>query len=139
MAEHLLRHRLEQTGSWRGEVFSAGVSALVMQPADAVVVALMQENDIDLSSHRANQLTLHYLHQADLILVMEKYHKQVVQDLCPTARGKTFLLGHWSNLEIDDPYLRSNDEYIATLKKIDNCVKRWVEKMGFHCASLAMS
>ena len=48
MAEHLLRHRLVQTGNWQGEVCSAGVSALVKQPADKVVVAMMQDHDLDL-------------------------------------------------------------------------------------------
>jgi protein-tyrosine phosphatase len=133
MAEHLLRHRLEQTGSWQGKVFSAGVSALVMQPADAVAVALMQDHNIDLSSHRAKQLTSQHLQQADLILVMEKYHKEAVLDLDLTARGKTFLLGHWNSAEIADPYLRSDNEYINTLKSIDDCLMRWVEKIDTHC------
>jgi protein-tyrosine phosphatase len=139
MAEHLFRYRLEQTGIWQGKVFSAGVSALVMQPADTVAAALMLEHNIDLSSHRANQLTPQYLFEADLILVMEKYHKEAVLSLSPTARGKTFLLGHWSNVEIADPYLRSYDNYIKALKTMDGCIMRWVNKIGVHSNSMIIS
>jgi protein-tyrosine phosphatase len=46
------------------------------------------------------------LRWAELVLVMEKHHRDAVLAMDPTARGKTFLLGHWTNTEIPDPYRR---------------------------------
>jgi protein-tyrosine phosphatase len=130
MAEYLLRYRLEQTGNWQGRVSSAGISALVCQPAEADTVALMLSRSIDLSPHRATQLTRQQLRQADLVLVMEKYHLQRVLELDPTARGKTFLLGHWSNSEIADPYQRGDEAHAKALQSIKNGLEQWVNKMG---------
>lgn len=129
IAEYLLRYRLEQTGNWQVRVSSAGVSALVSQPAEAATVALMMSRSIDLSSHRANQLTRQQLRQADLVLVMEKYQRQRVLELDPTARGKTFLLGHWSNSEIADPYQRGGKAHDQALQSIKNGLEQWLEKM----------
>ena len=54
MAEALLREALEPHGV---KVSSAGLAALVDRPADEHARALMQERDIDVSAHRARQLT----------------------------------------------------------------------------------
>jgi protein-tyrosine phosphatase len=130
MAEYLLRYRLEQTGNWQGRVCSAGVSALVCQPAEADTVEMMLSRSIDLSPHRATQLTRQQLRQADLVLVMEEYHRQRVLELDSTARGKTFLLGHWSNTEIADPYQRDGEAHAQALQSIENGLEQWLEKMG---------
>jgi protein-tyrosine phosphatase len=130
MAEYLLRHRLAQTRVWDGRVLSAGVSALTMQPADRVVVMLMMDRNIDITSHRAIQLTDQHVREADLVLVMEKCHREVVLELDPAARGKTFLLGHWSDTEIRDPYLCSKKAYLDALQSIDIGLTAWVDKMG---------
>lgn len=132
MAEYLLRHRLEQAGNWQGRVCSAGISALVQQPAEEATVALMLSRNIDLGPHRACQLTRQQLRQADLVLVMEKHHRKSVLDLDPAARGKTFLLGHWNNSEIADPYRRSDEVHFKVLQSIEDGLKPWLEKMGIH-------
>jgi len=124
-----LRHRLEQTVNWQGRVSSAGVSALVRQPADEVMVALMLSRGIELGTHRAKQLTQQQLRQADLVLVMEKHHREAVLDLDPTARGKTFLLGHWSNAEITDPYRCGDQAYVKALQLIEDGLTSWLEKI----------
>lgn len=89
----------------------------------------MLAKDIDLSAHRAKQLTLEHLRQADLVLVMEKHHRQAVLDLDPTARGKTFLLGHWINTEIPDPYRRGEDAHAEALRLIELAISPWLEKL----------
>jgi protein-tyrosine phosphatase len=130
MAEYILRYRLEQTGHWQGKVCSAGVSALPRQPAEEATVALMLSRSIDLTTHRASQLTREQLRQAELVLVMEKRHRTAVLDLDPTARGKTFLLGHWSNSEIADPYQRGSEAHAQALRSIEDGLASWMEKMG---------
>ncbi|HQW20957.1 MAG TPA: low molecular weight protein-tyrosine-phosphatase [Rhodocyclaceae bacterium] len=128
-AEYLLRQRLEAVASWQGSVHSAGIGALVNHPADENTQAMMLAKDIDLSAHRAKQLTLEHLRQADLVLVMEKHHRQAVLDLDPTARGKTFLLGHWINTEIPDPYRRGEEAHAEALRLIELAISPWLEKL----------
>ncbi|MBK7463046.1 MAG: low molecular weight phosphotyrosine protein phosphatase [Betaproteobacteria bacterium] len=128
-AEFLLRQRLEAVASWQGSVHSAGIGALVNHPADENTQAMMLAKDIDLSAHRAKQLTLEHLRQADLVLVMEKHHRQAVLDLDPTARGKTFLLGHWINTEIPDPYRRGEEAHAEALRLIELAISPWLEKL----------
>jgi protein-tyrosine phosphatase len=128
-AEYILRHQLEQTVNWQGKVSSAGISALVRQPADETIVELMLERGIVVDSHRAKQLTQQHLRLADLVLVMEKHHLAAVLELDPTARGKTFLLGHWSNTQIPDPYQRGAQAYAKTLQLIEDGLKTWLKKI----------
>jgi protein-tyrosine phosphatase len=130
MAEYLLRYRLERTGLWDGEVFSAGISVMARHPADKVVAMLMRARNIDVTSHRATQLTEQHVRAADLVLVMEKCHREAVIELNPPARGKTFLLGYWNDTEICDPYLCSKEAYAEALRSIDYNLTSWVDKMG---------
>jgi protein-tyrosine phosphatase len=136
MAEYLLRHHLERTSNWLGTVYSAGVSALYMHPADPGTITVMLNYGIDLTSHRATQLTQQHIRQADIVLAMEKCHIRAVLEMDPTARGKSFLLGHWSNSEISDPYGRGTDAHIATLRALNNNLSMWIEKMGLTATSL---
>lgn len=94
-------------------------------------MALMLSRSIDLARHRANQLTRQQLRQSDLVLVMEKHHREFVLDLDPSARGKTFLLGHWNNSEIADPYQCGDEAHIKTLQSIEDGLQLWLEKMGY--------
>ncbi len=128
MAEYLLRPCLEDLPGWHGHVRSAGVGALIGQPADETTAALMRDRGIDIGEHRASQLLRQDLRQADLVLVMENHHREAVFDLDPTARGKTFLLGHWTNTEIPDPYRRGNQAHMHAMRLIDVSLESWLEK-----------
>lgn len=122
--------RLEEIGGWQGTVQSAGIGALVNHPADENTLNLMKLQGIDLEPHRATQLSLDQLRQADLVLVMEKHHRQAVLDMDPAARGKTFLLGHWINLEIPDPYRRGEEAHKKALQLIDQAISPWISKLS---------
>jgi len=94
MAEGLLMHRLAGQDP-KVEVESAGISALVGYSADPIAQALMQEQDINISSHSARQLTPGMLQYFELVLVMEKRHIDAIHSISPIACGKTYLLGKW--------------------------------------------
>jgi protein-tyrosine phosphatase len=132
-AEYILRQHLGRGGCWRGLVRSAGVSALEDQPADETTQALMQARGVDLAAHRGKQLTLEQLREADLVLVMEKYQRLAVLDMYPAARGKIFLLGHWINREIPDPYRRGERAHVEALRLIDAAMLPWLKKLGADC------
>src|SRR6266542_2985353 len=55
MAEGLLRARF--VGHRRARIESAGLAALEGRPADPIAVELLAERGIDISAHRARQLT----------------------------------------------------------------------------------
>lgn len=127
-AEFLLRERIQKSGK-RVEAHSAGIGALVNHPAEETTSAMMQARGVDLSAHRASQLTPDYLRWADLILVMESHHREAVVAMDPTARGKTFLLGHWTRTEIPDPFRRDEAAYAEAIRMIEEAVEPWVSKL----------
>ncbi|WP_300450052.1 low molecular weight protein-tyrosine-phosphatase [Accumulibacter sp.] len=127
-AQFLLRQRIERAGR-PVEACSAGIGALVDHPAEETTRALMQARGVDLSLHRASQLTPERLRWADLVLVMEKHHRDAVLAMDPTARGKTFLLGHWTRTEIPDPYRRGDAAHAEALELIEAAVDPWVSKL----------
>jgi len=127
MAEALLRHELREIDEFTVE--SAGLGALVDEPASEYAVVLMEERGIDISSHRAQQLTPELVRKADLILVMESRHKRAIETTDPAARGKVFRLGEWLNQEIADPFHKPREAFEEALAGIDDCVADWVERL----------
>ena len=127
MAEALLRDALK--GKKEIVVESAGLGALVNEPASKFSVELMQERGLDISGHRAQQLTPELITRADLILVMESGHRRAVDANEPTARGKLYRLGEWRDIEIADPYRQPREAFEETLELIDKGVADWVERL----------
>ena len=127
MAEALLRHALR--GQDGITVESAGLGALVGHPAADFAVELMAERGIDISSHRAQQLTPDLVSKADLILVMESGHRRVIDENDVTARGKVHRLGEWQDKEIADPYRQDKTAFSEALADIESGIASWVEKL----------
>ena len=110
-------------------VESAGLGALVDEPASEFSVKLMQERGLDISGHRAQQLTPELITRADLILVMESGHRRAIDTNEPTARGKVYRLGEWQDIEIPDPYRQPREAFEETLELIDKGVADWAERL----------
>jgi protein-tyrosine phosphatase len=127
MAEALLRNALR--GQEEITVESAGLGALVGHPASDYAVELMDERGIDISSHRAQQLTPDLVSKADLILVMESGHRRAIDENDVTARGKVHRLGEWQDKDIDDPYRQSKQAFEDALRDIEKGVASWVERL----------
>lgn len=129
MAEALLRRALNR-GKGAVEVQSAGLGALVGEPADSIARSLMDQGGLDISMHRARQLDRETLRAADLVLVMEQGHKDELARLEPQARGKVFLLGHWTGEEIPDPYQRGAEAFADALGRIERAVATWASRIA---------
>lgn len=127
MAEALLRHELGGQDDIRVE--SAGLGALVGEPASAFSVELMRERGLDITAHRAQQLTPEVVARADLVLVMESGHRRAIDAMEPTARGKVFRLGEWQDAEIPDPYRQPREAFEEALELIDRGVTDWVKRL----------
>jgi len=110
-------------------VTSAGISALVGYPADEIAQALLLELGIDISAHRARQLTSAMLRQTDLVLVMETSHKRAIEMIDPSARGKIYRLGEWGGFDIPDPYRQPRAAFEESLRLIQRGVMDWSTKL----------
>ncbi len=124
MAEGILRAHAESTGK-SCRIESAGIAAVVGAPADPLAVELMQQRDIDISSHRGRQITYDILRQFDLILVMEQRHRLHIEQLTPVTKGRVFTLGHWDGFDVQDPYGHPLKAFEDALRRIDQGVISW--------------
>ena len=129
MAEALFRSTFLDAGDEVRSVQSAGIGALVGEGASEHSHFLMAERGIDISGHVARQLGESLVNWADLILVMERFQQDEIQHRYPAARGKVFLLGHWSDTEIADPYKKGLAEFRTALEQIETGVFKWCEKI----------
>lgn len=115
-------------------VDSAGIAALksglVGKPADHTALQVAEDNGVDIGNHEAKQLTSELCAQYDLILVMEKGHKEALTNIAPEARGKTMLFGQWmGQKDIPDPYRQSREAFEHAYKLIDESAELWAEKL----------
>lgn len=102
MGEGLLRARLAQLG--HGTVGSAGIAALVGRPAEQHAVDLLGKRGIDISGHRARQLTPELLASADVVLVMDEAQRHHLERLSSAARGRVHRIGRVGGYDVPDPY-----------------------------------
>jgi protein-tyrosine phosphatase len=127
MAECLLNTELGRQGK---KVESAGIGALVDHPAHKFSNELMKERGLDISGHRARQISRDMIDEADLILVMESGHKWSIADLQPAARPKIHRLGEFQDLEIEDPYKLPRSAFIRCLDQISSCSNDWIQRIS---------
>ncbi|MFL9998164.1 low molecular weight protein-tyrosine-phosphatase [Paraburkholderia sediminicola] len=124
MAEGLLRRSLPAA-----TITSAGIGALSGQPAASHAIELLHESDIDISGHRARQISEWMCRQADLILVMETEHKHMIERLFASTRGKLFTLGHHGKFDVFDPYRLGRERFEDCLKLISRGVDDWTARI----------
>lgn len=112
------------------KVSSAGVQAMVGWPADPESQRVALAHGMDLSQHKARQLTAAICNDHDLILVMEDIHVDSVLQICPAARGKVMVLGRWSNGQaVPDPYRKDASEFDSAYALIDQFAQQWQSKL----------
>ncbi len=111
------------------EVSSAGVSPVDgMRPSRETRELLLREG-IDVSEHRAVRLTEEMIREADVMLVMERFHRSWIIDHDPSALTKTFLLTDYGQAggetrEIIDPISKPMEVYEVCLATIKEAVER---------------
>ena len=128
LAEYLFRSRLEGVSA---KVSSAGIQALVNQPADGLAQEIAQTHGLDLSPHLGRQVEKSVLEEHELVLVMEDHHRDYIRSRFPQVSGKVFLLGKWEEeMQIPDPYKKSPDFFKVVYSQIDRSVAHWVNRMN---------
>ncbi len=127
MAEAMLQHELKDKTDV--SVTSAGLGALAGHSASRHAVTLMEERGLDISGHKARQLTPDMISDCDLILVMEKGHRRAIDSVEPAARGKIYRLLEWRDKDIPDPYGEPRKSFEEALDLIEQGVADWAEKL----------
>jgi protein-tyrosine phosphatase len=123
--EYVLRD-LAHTAKAETRFSSAGLGALVGNPADPEVTSLALREGLDLSDHRARQFSRDLGANADLILVMEARHRRDILAIAPELSGRTMLLGHWiGGTDIADPYRKSSDFHAVIQAQIRKACEAW--------------
>lgn len=118
MAEGLLRARF--VARRRGvSAASAGIAALSGRPADPLAVALLAERGVDISGHRARQVTPELLSGFDLVLVMDAGQQRELEALSRAARGRVHRLGRFGGFDVPDPYREPREAFERALELIE--------------------
>ena len=126
MAEVMLREKLEPDLKDIVNISSAGVNAINNNRATERAVEAMYEKGLDLSNHKARFLTIDLLKDSDLVIVMEKVHLRLIQNLYRSEKNKTFLLSTFcpdkKKFDIPDPYGSSMKVYRKSATLIERCL-----------------
>ena len=88
---------------------SAGVYAFPGSAADSKMVDFLKENNIPHNEHESKLLDDELMAWADMVLVMEKRHRDRILSQWPDAGEKVHLMGKFVSpdqpeADIDDPY-----------------------------------
>lgn len=108
---------------------SAGLFANEGDPASQQAIEAVKKYDIDLSSHKAKQLTPDLISQSDLIVTMTEAHKLILQDM---AADKTRTLCELADMEgdIPDPFGGDEKEYEETADKLYIALTQLSDKLA---------
>lgn len=116
-------------------ISSCGTYAVTGQVATKNAADAMKEYMVDLSFHRATNVTETNILDYDLIFCLTKQHKENVLFLFPSLKGKVYTLKEFVNpdasyLDIDDPWGLSLEVYKECAKEIVDNVDKALEKLG---------
>ena len=128
MAEALLAVAVQKTHP-EVVVSSAGLGALVGRPADPISQELMTARGIDISVHRARQISPELVFNTDLILTMSTEQTRQLEQQYPGACGRVHRLGKWGEYDIPDPFKRPKTAFEQAFILIEQGIKEWHRKL----------
>nr|WP_300089746.1 low molecular weight protein arginine phosphatase [Sedimentibacter sp.] len=140
MAEGIFRQMLIDSDIDNINVSSAGLSAFDGDVANQKAVDVLKDRGIDISKHRARQLTGEMINSSDLILTMTYGHKMSILNYSPQSKGKVFTLKEYArktngentdniNLDIDDPYGMNYRVYGSVMNEIRIEIESIINKL----------
>jgi protein-tyrosine phosphatase len=96
-------------------------------------VALLQSKGIDVSAHRAAQLTARDVRHSDLLFVMTTKHKNTVQEQFPDAKGKVFTISEYAtgvSTDVVDAYGQPMPVYEQVFAQISGYLPTVLDKVS---------
>ena len=132
MAEAITRKLAVERGLTELDVASGGTSAWESAPASDGALLVAMERGMDLSEHRAQNLTREAVQSSDLILAMGPHHLERIEAL--GGAGKAFLLSDYASHgmvkhAISDPIDAELDVYRATADELEEDIRRAVDRI----------
>jgi len=132
LAEGLARREAIDRGLTDIEVASAGTSAWDGAPASDGALLVALERDLDLSHHRAQQLTRELVQAHDVILAMGPHHRERAEAL--GGEGKTHLLTTFASgpdvdRPINDPFGGDLETYRETFTELQGEIRRVFDRL----------
>jgi protein-tyrosine-phosphatase len=132
MAEAFARKIAKRRGIEDLNVSSAGTNAWDNVPATDEALLVGMERDIDLTGHRARNLTPSIVSEADLIFVMTPGHLEQVKQL--GGRGKVHVIDEYAsgtaNQGIDDPYGGDLEAYRETADVLERELEKLFDRLA---------
>lgn len=118
-----------EAARWRIE--SAGTWALDGRPAAEYTQEVLLRRGIDLSEHQARTVDRAMLERFNLILTMQRGHKEALQIEFPDLAGRVFLLSEMvgKNFEIQDPIGGPLEDFEDTAREIDILLEQGEERI----------
>lgn len=132
MAEALLKSKIitmTDRNDWRIE--SAGTWANNGLQASTNSTTVMEEKGINIQEHRSRMVTAELLNQFNLILVMEKGHKEALQVEFPKLSDRIYLINEMIGRKDDvrDPYGSTLNDYRDTAMEIEHILAEGFERI----------
>jgi protein-tyrosine phosphatase len=123
--------RLLQAALPNVTVTSAGIGALVGNPADKTAAMVATGHGISLDGHVARQFSAQIGGQQDLILVMEAGHKREIARMYPQLSGRTMLFDQWTGMKgVADPYRHSQEFHEQVFQQIQTAANAWAVRLS---------
>ncbi|PZX45743.1 protein-tyrosine phosphatase [Roseinatronobacter thiooxidans] len=122
-SDKTLRHKAIRLGS-------AGIGALVGEPADPMVCKIAATDGLDMEDHVAQQFTPEMGKAYSLLLVMETGHRKHISRMAPELSGRIMLFDHWTGARgIPDPYRQSCEFHETVYRRIEEAATAWASKL----------
>lgn len=136
MAEALLKKYLSERGRGDIAVNSCGVAAFLGSPPTVNTIKVMEEEGADVSGYKSTPLSKDLIDKSDLILVMEKVHREEVIMQAPWAKDKIHLLRKFveknsseRDLSVQDPIGKPLEVYEQVRDIIKESVQELIKKI----------
>lgn len=130
MAERLLKKLVEpDLQNWRIE--SAGTWASGGQPASTRAAQILEKRGVSLQDHRSKSVDQELLESFNLILVMEKGHKEALGVEFPDLAGRIYLLSEMAGKEqeIRDPMGGNTPDFEAAADEIETLLQAGLSRI----------
>jgi protein-tyrosine-phosphatase len=133
LAEALVQRIAMETALTDLSASSAGTSAWPGSTASEGALLVGLERHLDLSEHRARQITREIVEDSDLILVMSPHHLDRVEAL--GGEGRSHLLTRYASggsagHAVSDPFGGDLDVYRSTFDELDLEVRRSLHRIA---------
>lgn len=96
-------------------------------------VTILKQRGIDISTHKATQLTKEDITKSDYVLTMTQKHKDKILTQYPDAKGKVYTLAEFStdnNEDLSDPYQQPLEAYKKVGSQLDKFLPLALNKIA---------